>query len=262
MLYSSPVITAYAIILTSLAGLAAGSFINCAALRKVRGESAAKGRSHCPACRHTLGVWDLVPLFSWLFLKGKCRYCGAKISARYPLTELLGAAVFVSALLRWDITLTALEMALLGALLLWISLVDFEAQIIPDRLIIAGIALRAVFILISGEIPQQALQSAIGGASVALPVLLIALLLEKLLKKEAVGGGDIKLLFMTGLFFNWKLNVLSLLLACFAGIAFALISRVKSGKPFPFGPAISCGTWLSMLFGQAVISAYLGLFGL
>lgn len=262
MLYSSPIITVYAIALTCLIGLAAGSFLNCAAMRAISGESIALGRSHCPQCNHTLGALDLVPLFSWLFLRGRCRYCGAKISWRYPLSELLTALVFVSALLKWDISLKALEMALLGSVLLWISFTDAEAQIIPNRLIVAGIAIRVVFILVSGDIPRVALQSAVSGLSVSLPVLLIALLLEKLLKKEAVGGGDIKLLFMTGLYFDWKLNVLALLLACFVGIAFALISRVKSGKPFPFGPAIACGTWLSMLFGSAVISAYLGLFGL
>lgn len=262
MLYSSPLITVYAITLTCLIGLAAGSFLNCAAMRTVSGESIAKGRSHCPSCNHTLGVFDLVPLFSWLFLKGKCRYCGAKISLRYPLSELLGALVFVTALLKWDISLKALEMALLGSVLLWLSLTDAQAQIIPNKLIIAGIAIRVAFILVSGDIPHVALQSVIGGLSVSLPVLLIALLLEKLLKKEAVGGGDIKLLFMTGLYFSWQLNVFALLLACFVGIAFALIARIKSGKPFPFGPAIACGTWLSMLFGSAVISAYLSLFGL
>jgi leader peptidase (prepilin peptidase)/N-methyltransferase len=229
MLYSSPIITVYAIALTCLIGLVAGSFLNCAAMRAVSGESIARGRSHCPQCNHTLGALDLVPLFSWLFLKGKCRYCGAKISWRYPLSELLTALVFVSALLKWDISLKALEMALLGSVLLWISFTDAEAQIIPNRLIVAGIAIRAAFILVSSDIPRVALQSAIGGLSVSLPVLLIALLLEKLLKKEAVGGGDIKLLFMAGLYFDWKLNVLALLLACFAGIAFAPISRVKSG---------------------------------
>lgn len=262
MLYSSPIITIYAIALTCLIGLAAGSFLNCAAMRAVSGESIARGRSHCPQCNHTLGALDLVPLFSWLFLRGRCRYCGTKISWRYPLSELLTALVFVSALLKWDISLKALEMALLGSVLLWISFTDAEAQIIPNRLIVAGIAIRVAFILVSGDIPHVALQSVVGGLSVSLPVLLIALLLEKLLKKEAVGGGDIKLLFMAGLYFDWKLNVLALLLACFVGIAFALISRVKSGKPFPFGPAIACGTWLSMLFGSAIISAYLGLFGL
>lgn len=262
MLYSSPLITIYAITLTFLIGLAAGSFLNCAAMRTVSGESIAKGRSHCPSCNHTLGVFDLVPLFSWLFLKGKCRYCGAKISLRYPLSELLGALVFVSALLRWDISLRALEMALLGAILIWIALVDADVQLIPDRLIIAGIVVRVAFVLASGDIAHTALSSLIGGVSMSLPVLLIALLLEKLLKKEAVGGGDIKLLFMTGLYFDWKLNILSLFLACLIGIAFALLARVKSGKPFPFGPAIACGTWLSMLFGDAIISAYLSLYGL
>lgn len=262
MLYSTPLMTAYLIALSALAGLAAGSFLNCAAMRTVSGESLVKGRSHCPECGHTLSAPDLVPLFSWLFLRGKCRYCGAKISFRYPAAELLTALVFVSALLRWDVSLRGLEMLLLGSILLWISFVDAEAQIIPNRLVVAGIVVRVLFILLSEDIPGEALRSAIGGASVALPVLLIALLLEKLLKKEAVGGGDIKLLFMTGLFFDWKLNLLALFLACIVGLGFAAASRHKFGKPLPFGPAIACGTWLSMLFGEAIISAYLGLFGL
>jgi prepilin signal peptidase PulO-like enzyme (type II secretory pathway) len=85
--------------------------------------------------------------------------------------------------------------------------------------------------------------------------------MEKLLKKEAMGGGDIKLLFMTGLYFPWQLNVLALIFACVAGIGFAVASRVRRGNPFPFGPAIACGAWLSMLFGDGIIPLILDFSG-
>jgi leader peptidase (prepilin peptidase)/N-methyltransferase len=146
MLYETPFLTVYIISLTAITGLVAGSFINCAAMRAVRREPIAHGRSHCPACGHTLAARDLVPLFSWLFLKGKCRYCGAPVSRRYPASELLTAAVFVSALLKWDVSLRAAEMLVLGAILLYLSLVDAEASLIPNRAIGAGIAARAVFV--------------------------------------------------------------------------------------------------------------------
>ena len=262
MLYESPVLTAYFITITAMIGLVAGSFLNCAALRAISGQSVAKGRSRCPACGHTLGVLDLIPLFSWLFLLGKCRYCKSAISPRYPLTEFLTALVFVSALLRYDISVKTAELLLLGSILLYISFVDAKSHIIPDRMILAGIIVRAVFLLFSGDILGQALQSIIGGLSVPLPILLLTLGMEKLLKKEMTGGGDIKLLFMTGLYLDWKLSLLALLLACVFGIVFAVISRVRFGTPFPFGPAIALGTWITLLFGQMILSAYLGLFGL
>ena len=91
-----PAAAAYLLFLAFVCGACAGSFINCAALRHVTGEAISRGRSHCPACGHTLGVRDLVPIFSWAFLKGKCRYCGAPISKRYPLTELISALLWVS----------------------------------------------------------------------------------------------------------------------------------------------------------------------
>jgi leader peptidase (prepilin peptidase)/N-methyltransferase len=249
-------------VLLTLLGLAAGSFVNCAALRAVKGEPVSRGRSHCPACGHVLSAFDLFPLFSWLFLRGRCRYCQSKISIRYPLTELIAAVIYVSAYLRWGVSLKTLEMLFLGTVLLWIALVDMDSYIIPDGLILTGVVGRIIFIFLSGSFAQSALNALIGAASIALPLLIVVLVFEKVMKKEGMGGGDIKLLAMTGMFFDWKINLLALFLACLAGIAFALATRRRGDKAFPFGPAIACGTWLAMLFGDGILAAYMGLFGL
>lgn len=262
ILHATPFITCYAVFLAAVLGLVAGSFLNCAAIRLVTGEKISRGRSHCMSCGHVLAASDLVPLFSWLFLKGKCRYCGAKISARYPVSELVSAVVFVALLFRFDISLELLEFLVLASLLLCVSFADLEGYIIPDVLIIIGLTVRIVFILISCRPGAAALESLIGALSISLPLLIIVLIAEKVMKKEAMGGGDIKLFFMAGSFFNWKENLLAAIFACVIGIVLGAAARKKCGesRPFPFGPAISAGYFLCMLFGREIVAAYMSLF--
>lgn len=262
MLYSTPLVTVYLIALTALVGLVMGSFLNCAAIRIVHDEPLARGRSHCMSCGHTLSARELVPLFSWLFQRGRCRWCGAHISARYPLSELVAALVFVSVLLRFDVSWMALQMAVLASLVLCAAFADLEDFIIPDRLIVAGIVCRLVFVLADGDRWNLLLRSVIGGLSISLPLLLISILGDKILKKETMGGGDIKLLFMIGLYFTWSVNLFGFLVACVVGILFGLIARNHrdEDRHFPFGPAIAVGAWVAMLVGETVIQWYLGLF--
>jgi Type II secretory pathway, prepilin signal peptidase PulO and related peptidases len=104
MLHLSAALTAYILALTALLGLVAGSFLNCLAWRLSHGESVLKGRSHCARCGHTLGAGDLIPVVSYLMLKGRCRWCGEKISPRYPLTELSSMLIFLGIVLRYDVT--------------------------------------------------------------------------------------------------------------------------------------------------------------
>lgn len=277
----------YTCFAAAAAGLVMGSFLNCYAIRLVKGEPIARGRSHCVECGHTLSAADLVPLFSWLFLKGRCRYCGKKISAEYPLSELICAIIFVSFILKFGISIKLLEMLIVASITFCIAICDIKDYTIPDRLIIAGILCRAVFVLFSGDMAKNALQSLIGGLSISLPLLVIVILMEKVLKKEAMGGGDIKLFFMTGLYFSWQVNLLSLILACIAGICIGVgnlgagtrrslkpgdespdkkpgaggrTPEVKERRLIPFGPAIVCGFFMGALFGEQVISAYLGMF--
>ena len=267
MLYSSAFTTVYCCVLAAVLGGCFGSFLNCMAWRIVHGESVLKGRSHCDKCGHILGAGDLVPIFSFLAHRGKCRYCGAQLSKRHVWGELISALVFVSLLLRYDISLQLLELLLLAILLLACSFADLEGYIIPDRFILAAVAVRLVFIFISGDILKEFVYSIIGGFSVAIALLIIVLIMEKLLKREAMGGGDIKLIFVTGIFLGWKLNILCLIFACIIGIATGIIAMAgqkeeadENSRMIPWGPSIAAGAWLTMLFGQAIINWYISLF--
>ena len=262
MLHVSAGLTAYFLFLAAVLGAAMGSFLNCMGWRIVHGEKL-NGRSHCDACGHVLTARDLVPLFSYLFSKGRCRYCGTKLSARHFWGELISALVFVSALYQYDVSLQALEALLWASLLLACSFTDLEGYIIPDGFILAMIALRLLFLAWGGRFLPALWTALLGGFAVSGALLLVVTLYEKCSGKEAMGGGDIKLLFATGLYLGWQRNFLCLILSCFVGILFGLLTRKKSGeegKAFPFGPSIALAAWLCLLWGQQWIDAYMGLF--
>ena len=128
------------IVLAAAIGGVAGSFLNCTAWRIVRGESFTMGRSRCPSCGHTLGAAELIPVCSWLFQKGRCKWCKEKISVRYPLTELSFSLITVLCLLRFDLTVLCLRNFLFLCCLFLLTLTDLEDMIIPDGCHIAAAA--------------------------------------------------------------------------------------------------------------------------
>lgn len=262
MLHTSPPLAAYCCFVAALFGACMGSFLNCMAWRIVHGESVLRGRSHCDECGHVLAARDLVPVLSYLFSRGRCRYCGAKLSSRHVWAELISAAVFVSLLLQYDISLQTLEAWLLASLLLACSFADLEGYIIPDRFIAAGIVLFIGSLFFAPFPLHRALDGALGGFAVVGVLLLLVHAMEKRLGREAMGGGDLKLLFVTGLFFGWKGNLFCLILACLIGIVWALLAARKSGesgRPIPWGPSIALGAWVTALVGERVINWYLSL---
>ena len=262
MMYLSPAITVYFCVLAALLGACVGSFLNCMAWRIVHGEPITKGRSHCDACGHVLSAADLVPVVSFLAHRGKCRYCGAKLSKRHLWGEILSALTFVALLLKYDISLQTLEYLLFASLLLGCAFADLEGYMIPDRFILAGIIFRIPFFFLLPDWKGQVLDAGIGGFAIGGGLLLIVLVYEKIRKIEAMGGGDLKLLFLTGLYLGWQRNLLCLFFACILGIAVGLLTAKKrEEKLFPWGPSIAAGAILSALCGSELISAYLGLFG-
>ena len=249
MLHLTPFLTVYCCALAALLGACMGSFLNCMAWRVVHGESVLRGRSHCDACGHVLGARDLVPIVSYLASGGRCRYCGAKLSSRHVWGEVIGAAVFVSLLLHYDISLRLLEAWLLASILLACSFADLEGYIIPDRFFAPAPLGRLA-------------DGLLGGFGVALGLLAVVTVLEKRMGREAMGGGDLKLLFVTGLFFGWKGNLLCLILACIFGIVFGLLAAGRGGEkgaPIPWGPSIALGAWVTALAGEPFIRWYLSL---
>lgn len=261
MLRLSLPITVYCCAMAALLGACMGSFLNCLAWRMLHGESVLHGRSHCDVCGHVLGVRDLVPVLSYVCSRGKCRYCGAKLSARHVWGELAGGAMFVSALLKYDISLQVLEAWLLACVLLACAFADLEGYIIPDRFLLFGAGVFIVFLMWEPEPLHRLIQGALGGLAVPGALLAVVLMMEKRMGREAMGGGDLKLLALTGLYLGWMGNLLCLLLACVLGICAGLASG-RRDAPIPWGPSIAAAAWVTLLTGDRVLQWYLSLFGM
>ena len=262
MLRLTPLLTVYCCALAALLGACMGSFLNCMAWRVVHGESVLRGRSHCDACGHVLSARDLIPVVSYLLSGGKCRFCGARLSARHVWGELLSAAVFLSLLVKYDISLRLLEAWLLACVLLACSFADLEGYIIPDRFLAVGVVLFIASLFFSPAPLTRLADGLLGGFGVALGLLAVVAVMEKRMGREAMGGGDLKLLFVTGLFLGWKGNLLCLLMACIFGIVVALLAAKRGGEagaPIPWGPSIALAAWVTALFGEPFINWYLSL---
>ena len=250
---------AWCIVVGAMLGAVMGSFLHCAAWRIARGERFTSGRSHCPQCGHVLGVIDLIPLFSWLFLRGHCRYCGAKVPIRYFLAELFCAVVTVACLFRFDLTVLCLRNWLFFCCLFLLSLVDLEIQEIPDGCLIAAavIWLAALPFLWAGW--ADALLHVAAGLVFGAALLGVSLVLDRFLKKESLGGGDVKLLAVIGLYLGFLPTLFSVILACILGLGQAFLSGKSRGAAFPFGPALSAAALLMLFFGEPLAGWYLGL---
>ncbi len=261
-LYDYPPLLAFACAAAAVVGAVLGSFLNCAAWRIAHGQSFLKGRSHCPSCGHVLGVPDLVPVFSWLFLRGKCRYCGKKVSVRYLLVELFFALISVVCLLRFDLTILCLRNYVFLCCLFCLSLVDLESYEIPDGCLLISLAawLLALPFLWAGW--KDALMHLLAAFVFGGGLLLLSLIMDKVLKKDSLGGGDIKLYFVVGLYLGFAATLFSLLLACVFGLLFAFLRKTFGkaiSEPIPFGPSIAAAAAVMLLFGDPIVRWYLGL---
>ncbi len=258
MLHLSFGISAYILCMTFLLGCCLGSFADCLAMRLLSGESAFSGRSHCDTCGHILNAPDLVPLFSWLFLKGRCRYCGARVPAECFLTELAAGLGCCLIVYRFDLSVMSLRSVLLGLILLTLTLTDLHGWVIPDCLQLAGCLVFLITALCLPEpisrIPHGLLYGTVLGGG----LLLLSLLFDRLTGKESLGGGDIKLFFMTGLFLNSAWEILFyLIFSCLLGLGFAALRR---SQRLPFGPSIAAACFIMTLYGDVITRWYTGLF--
>lgn len=240
-------------------GSVLGSFFCCAA---DRGRMPA-GRSRCDACGHVLGVGELIPVFSYLLSRGRCRHCGAAIPARCLVAELAGAASFAALGLRFGLDAALPMQLILCGLLLLLSLIDWNAHLLPDHLLLAAAVNRLVFVFVLRQPLGEALPAMLLGAfSVSLPLLLLSLLMDAVLKRDTLGGGDIKLLFVLGLYLSWLEMLLLLIFACVLALVWTAVrGRQKAGEEIPLGPFLAAA-WLAVtLFGTPLVQWYWNLLG-
>jgi len=265
-------------------GTICGSFLNCVIYRLEIGESFLKGRSYCPHCKHVLTWQDLIPIFSFLILKGKCRYCHQKISWQYPLVELATGILFVSTLIYFFsktsilvnsamTELTSIYYLVIACFLIIIFVYDLKHYIIPDKVIYPAIAIAFLYQLFKiwdlGFVPNfefrisnfQTLANPLLSAFLASLFFLMIVLISQ---GKWMGVGDIKLAFLMGLFLGWPKILLALFLAFFIGaiigIELIILGKKTLKSEIPFGPFLVSGTFLALFFGQKILDWYLNLF--
>lgn len=245
-------------VVVGLLGLFVGSFLNVCICRIPNDESIVFPPSHCTSCNHRLGFLDLFPLFSWLFLKGKCRYCGEKISVQYPLVELSNMVIWLFLFYKYQLSAEFFFMALIFSLFLCLTIIDIYHMILPDKLVIFGAALGLAYtVLLRRQYVDSLLGILVGGG--------FFLLIERLSKGRAMGLGDVKLMAVLGMWLGFKNIVLTCGLAFVIGavVSVVLLVRKKAGAKtmVPFGPFICIGAALSFLYAEPLINFYLKIAG-
>lgn len=243
-------------------GLCFGSFGNVVALRMPKEESIVLPRSHCPHCKHSLGVLDLIPVFSFLFLRGRCRYCQGKISWQYPLVELLCGVVFAALFIHLGLSVTFFESLLFAWMGIVASVIDFHHRILPDKFTLTGIALGLVGSLINPHREfQDALLGVLGGGGF---LWLVAYIYSAIKNEEGMGGGDIKLIAWIGAVMGWQATIFSILvssiLGSVVGLTIALIQRSGLKTAIPFGPFLVAAALIYLFFGTEVMDWYMQFF--
>lgn len=254
-------ILVFCVVLAACFGAVMGSFLNCAVWRIARGEPFTRGRSRCPACGHTLSAAELVPVLSWVIQRGRCKHCGAKISIRYPLTEVAFALTTVLCLLRFDLTVLCLRNYVFLGCLFLLTLTDLDTMTIPDGChIVATLAWMAALPFL-GLTRGEIITYLVTGVGFGLGLLLVSLAMDKIMGRDTLGGGDIKLMAVVGLYLGPIASMFALVLACVIGLMFhALASRRGDGaKAFPFGPSIAVAAAVMLLYGAPLVNWYGGL---
>ena len=240
-------------------GLLIGSFANVCIHRLPRGESVVSPRSRCPSCRTAIAAGDNVPVLSYLFLRGRCRHCGVRISPRYPVVELANGLLYLAIALRDGPTLRALvDMAFVTALLV-LSLIDLDHQILPNVITLPGIA---VGLIASGALGgwEAGLQSALAAAGGYLAFWAIALAYRRTRGVEGLGQGDWKLAAMLGAFLGWERMLLTILLASILGTIVGVALIVRRGRssqhPLPLGTFLGLAGVVVLFIGQPMVEWY------
>lgn len=246
-------------------GAAIGSFLNVCIYRWPAEQSVISPPSRCPSCGTTLGWRDNIPIFGWLFLRGKCRYCGARVSAQYPLVELATALIWVAAVARFGVTFDALHSAIFLSILLGIAMTDAKEMVIPDQFTLIGAVFGVALSFAPGGL--TVLHSVLAAALGWLLLWGVKLAAEKALGKPALGVGDIHMMVFIGAFLGAPGMLLTLMLGSVLGLVIGVpltAMRAKGqviGSYLPLGTFLALGAAIAHVWGPSIISAYMRLIG-
>lgn len=237
-----------------LYGIIIGSFLNVCICRIPKKENIVTTRSHCMSCGYQLKWYDLIPLFSWLALRGRCRKCGERISVQYPVIEALNGVLYLLVFWRYGVSLEALLYCLMVSALVVISVIDWRTFEIPVG---ANMFIGALGVVRLVTDLGNWSDYVIGFFSVS--VLLFVIYVAT--RGRGIGGGDVKLMAASGLLLGWRCNALAFVLGCIIGsVAHIIRMKVsKAGHELALGPYLSIGIFISALWGEEMISWYVSM---
>ncbi len=250
-------------------GLIIGSFLNVCICRMPGGMSVVSPSSRCVSCGTPIKFYDNVPILSYILLRGRCRSCKARLSIQYPLVEFLNAALYIIVLNRFGFGSVAVLLVYLVFIssLIVIFFIDLEHQIIPNSITFPGMLLAVI--LGSTILPDPFLQSELLGFKASITgflagggsFYLIAVIGKAIFKKDAMGGGDIKMMAMVGGLLGWKgvllTTFLGSLLGSVTGVSLILLKGREWGSKIPFGPYLAIGALVSLFLGQDIFRWYI-----
>jgi leader peptidase (prepilin peptidase)/N-methyltransferase len=235
-------------------GLIIGSFCNVVIYRLPNRKSIVTPGSQCRSCGNPVRPWDNIPLLSYFLLRGRCRFCKAPISVRYPTIELISGVLFSLLYVKYGLTLLFVIYALLSSTLLVVAFIDYDHKIIPNKITLPGIVVGlGLSVWILPITPVASLLGLLVGGTLFYLIAFIS--------NGGMGGGDIKLIAMIGTFLGWQGALFTIffgaLLGSLVGIILMLLGRKGRKDKVPFGPSLSCGAILFMLCGDVLIHWYL-----
>ncbi|GCD12870.1 prepilin peptidase [Clostridium tagluense] len=245
-------------------GLLIGSFLNVCIYRIPRGESIAYPPSHCTSCGNNIKSYDLIPVISWIFLSGKCRNCGQKISIRYALVELSTAILFLLAYFQYGVSIFLLRYLILIPFLIVIAMIDHDTMEVYTTTTWVAIAMGIVLLGVNFYL-GQAVATYIYGALFGAGFIIIIILLSKLIIGiEGMGWGDAEICGLCGLFLGFKLTLImmffSFIIGGIVGIYLLRFKKKNGRSEMPFGPSIIMATFLIIIWGDKILNWYLSTF--
>lgn len=248
------------ILFTIIIGLIIGSFLNVCIYRMPKLKSIVNPPSHCPHCEHIIPWYDNIPVISFLLLRGRCRFCKEKISLRYIIVELLTVSVFVLMVTTLGLHITTIVFMVLACGMIVAAFIDFKYQIIPDEITCGGMALGLIFSLVFPQLHNTTSRlkavsvSGLGLLTGGILIYLTGVIGKLMFKKEAMGGGDVKLLAMIGSFVGFKNIIFIYFLAPFFGSVVGIIMKLKYKVDIiPYGPYLSLASLVVILWGDKIL---------
>ena len=250
------------IILIVVFGLIWGSFLNVVIYRLPRGLSLVRPPSSCPHCGKQIKAYENIPILSYLFLRGKCGNCKARISPVYPLVEALTPFCFLLVYMQYSLSPHFFVSCLFASALVVLGFIDYYHQILPDQVTLSGFVLALIYTFFRNDLSLT--QSLLGAGVGAGFLLFIYGAYYLLRKKEGLGMGDVTMMLMVGSFLGWKQTLLTLILASIGGavvgVFFIIFKKKDLQHALPFGTFLAPAAFVAFLYGQKIIDAYLSLY--